>query len=111
MFERYNPKDELSFRIQQFSSLFDDVTPPMFEGLQFCNACKGQDYQWTNWSATDIDTVGLDIKGWKQARDYRLWMASNICRVCDGTGFKGGSFRMYSEDWLMLAARGRAEKV
>jgi hypothetical protein len=98
-------QEELEDRQTQFSSLYG-VDPELFRGLKFCSSCKGFDYQWTDWSMTEVDGQSLGLDTWEDVRDYRCYIAQSMCKVCDGTGFEEGSFKMSRQEWLELSALG-----
>ena len=99
-FYRLN-QDELLSRQNQFATLFEDVDPEQLRGLKFCPHCGGNDYQWTDWSQTEIDTSFMDPDD--DPREYREYLLDSICKPCEGTGFEGGSWRLEKADWLELS--------
>lgn len=101
-YSRYREEHLRSLQ-DQFSTLLD-VDPELLRGLELCNHCRGQDYEWTDWSQCDIDPVGLDIRSEKQAQSYRFYILDQTCKHCEGTGFEGGSFQFERDEWLSLSA-------
>ena len=99
----YNEAAELEFRQEQFGALLG-LDPELLRGLKFCKICKGFDYQWTNWSQTEVDgTLGLETP--EDAYDYRIYLLDQKCTDCDGSGFEGGNFELLNkEGWLNLSA-------
>ncbi len=95
-------EEELASRQDQFATMFDiPVDPELLRGLVFCNECCGQDYEWTDWSLTDMDGNLFDSPD--ESQEYRLHLAEICCQKCDGTGFEGGSWRLEKEDWIELS--------
>lgn len=92
---------ELRFRQKQFGALLN-IDPEELKFLEFCKQCGGHDYQWTDWTGTEIDVVGLDIQNIDEAIDYRSYLAASCCEACDGTSFEGGSFDLTNEQWTNL---------
>lgn len=92
---------ELENRQEQFGVLLG-ISPEKLRGLNFCNKCSGLDYEWTDWSLSEIDLGGLEIGTQEDASDYRAHLASIFCEACDGTGFEGGSFHLSAEQWIEL---------
>ena len=96
---------ELISRQDQFATLFHNIKPEQLRGLKFCNLCGGQDYQWTNWSMTDINPDDFSVNSLvEDVREYRFYLFKNMCNACDGTGFEGGSFSFSTEQWLKLGS-------
>ncbi len=92
---------ELPFRIQQFASVIDLPTEKL-QGLKFCSNCNGVDYNWTDYTRTEIDPhFGIETE--VDAYNYRMYLLESICTVCEGTGFNKGSWNLTQEDWLKLS--------
>lgn len=92
--------ERLAFLQDQFGALLG-VEPELLRGLEFCSKCKGFNYQWTDWGTVSLD---LDFENEYEAHEFRTEVAQEKCEACDGSGFKGGTFDFYKEDWLDLAA-------
>ncbi len=100
---------ELLDRQDQFGALIG-ADPELLRGLKFCNSCRGNNYEWTDWSCTDIDGnffgMNFDAEG-DPPQDYRLYLTEIACEICDGSGFEGGNFQLSTEEWIDLAGSGR----
>lgn len=94
-------KTELESRQNQFATLFEPViNPERLRGLTFCSHCGGEDYQWTDWTGTAIDPNIFDEGD--DPRDYRTYLSETCCKICEGTGFEGGSWDLSVEEWLNI---------
>lgn len=81
------PNTELLVRQINFAALLGVNLETVLD-LQFCDACGGEDYQWTDWSLTQLELeegVSTD-----KVMKYRNYLAQTACKGCGATGFKGG---------------------
>jgi hypothetical protein len=89
-------ENQASFKVQlhkrqtEFAAMLG-IDPESIRHLKLCSECGGQDYQWTDWSISEIDTEGLGIEDLNSAADYRAYLADNFCKACNGSGFEGAS--------------------
>lgn len=96
-------EEELLSRQEQFATIFPNGDPEKLRGLKFCHVCRGADYVWTDYSLSDIDVEGLDIKSSEENKDYRHYLMTTMCEDCDGTGFEGGNSNLTLEEWIALS--------
>ncbi len=96
-------KAELKDRQNQFGSILE-IDPEKLRQLEFCNTCRGDDYEWTDWASSAIEWGELE----GDSRDdiaYRNYLASLVCKECEGTGFESGNFRLTQEEWINLGQK------
>lgn len=96
-------KVELKSRQDQFGALLE-ITPEKLRHLEFCDTCRGDDYEWTDWSSNDLELSELKVDSSEDIA-YRNYLASLACKECDGTGFEGGSFQLTQEEWINLGQK------
>lgn len=99
--EHERPDGAASSWQREFAAVLG-VDAESLRGLPACSRCGGYDYVWTDWSFEDAMMETGIVKSQQEADEYRAYLA-DVCGDCDGTGFKGGSFDMTTEEWVELA--------
>lgn len=78
---------ELVDRQEQFAAMLE-IPVEKVRTLKFCPDCKGDDYQWTDLSLSELE--GNTFASHDEAIEYRTSLATGGCTSCAATGFEGG---------------------